>query len=542
MSQAMVLIRYSRWDGSQTEFSLDADAALDEFSRFLMEGLDAQESLDWMRFNGFDLAGMDFRVMGVEEMLRQLRDQARELMSPHNMDHSFDSRREKLDEILEREEQAVREQSGTESSRFNEFRQRSDGLPRKLSEAIQRFADYEWADAQAEADFRELLEDLEDVGALEEFYSRNKQTMRGDHDLSYEEALDLMNQVEQISDLARNLMEGNFEELSMEQMRELFGEEGAQSIMILRDLEDSLQRGGYLREGENGLELTPRAIRRIGELALDDIYASLKDGNPGGHATQYRGGGDVAVERSKPYRFGDPAHLDAIGTVRNALLRDPSNAGVPLRIEPTDLQVYDTDQTTETTTVLLLDMSWSMSWSGRWAAAKRVAIAMDHLIRTRYPRDYFFIVGFYTRARELQIDELPELSWNMSDPFTNLQDGLRVAQRLIDRHPSENSQIIVITDGQPTAYFAGDELRVEWPNGTGGTSPHANRATFGEVQRVTRKGITINTFMLDNAPELMSFVEGMTRINKGRAFYTTPGQIGEYVMVDYLSQKRRRIR
>jgi uncharacterized protein with von Willebrand factor type A (vWA) domain len=227
------------------------------------------------------------------------------------------------------------------------------------------------------------------------------------------------------------------------------------------------------------------------------------------------------------------SHIDALGTIRNALRRAPGSATVPVKIEPWDLEVYDTDQTTETTTVLLLDMSWSMSWSGRWAAAKKVAIAMDQLIRTRFPRDRFFTVGFYTRARELRIHELPELSWNMSDPFTNLQDGLRVAQRLIDRHPSDNAQIIVISDGQPTAYFVENELRVEWPNGRGGTSPRANR--------VTKKGITINTFMLDNSPELMRFVEAMTRINKGRAFYTTPGQIGEYIMVDYFARKRRKI-
>ena len=116
-----------------------------------------------------------------------------------------------------------------------------------------------------------------------------------------------------------------------------------------------------------------------------------------------------------------------------------------------------------------------------------------------------------------------------------------MAQRLIDRHPSANKQIIVITDGQPTAYFVGEELRSSG-RAAGGTSPRANKETLGEVSRVTRKGITINTFMLDDSPELMRFVEGMTKINKGRAFYTTPGQIGEYVMVDYLSRKRRKIR
>ncbi len=116
-----------------------------------------------------------------------------------------------------------------------------------------------------------------------------------------------------------------------------------------------------------------------------------------------------------------------------------------------------------------------------------------------------------------------------------------VAQRIFDRYPSENCQIIIITDGQPTAYFVDGELRVEWPSGYGGTSPRANRETLRQVRRITKNGVVINTFMLDDAPELVRFVEQMTRINQGRAFYTTPGSIGQYVMVDYLSRKKRRV-
>ena len=538
----MVLLRYSRWDGSQRPFSLAAEAALDELARHLMEGMSVDEALSWMRYQGFELAGQDFRVMGVEELLQQLRQKARELMAGRNMDHAFDERMQRLKDALDREEAALGERHGKESQRWNDFRTRRDGLPKKLSEALRRFESHEWADAEAEAEYRDLMEELGDIRALEEFQARNRQTLRGGQSLSFEEALELMRQVERLGQLARNLLEGNFSQISLDELRELAGEEGVESLLILRDLKSRLEQAGYVREGQGGLELTPRAIRRIGELALEDIYGSLKRGSPGAHQTLHRGGGAITIERTKPYVFGEPAHLDAVSTVRNALLRDPANAGVPVHVEPQDLQVWDTDQQTDTTTVLLLDMSWSMSWSGRWPAAKRVAIAMDQLIRTRYPRDRFFIVGFYTRARELKIPELPELVWNMEDPFTNLQDGLRVAQRLIDRNPSSNKQIIVITDGQPTAYFVGEELRVEWPSGVGGTSPRANKETLGEVSRVTRKGITINTFMLDDSPELMRFVEAMTKINKGRAFYTTPGQIGEYVMVDYLSRKRRKIR
>ncbi len=541
----MLRIRYSRWDGRQQLFSLDAEEALDELSKLMMEGMDLEQSLDWMRYRGFELAGMEFRVMGLEELLAQLTEQAHQQMAPHNLDHSFDEHRRSFEELLDREEASLREQHGFESQRWNDFRCLREEMPRSLSQALERFSDYEWENEESEAEYRQLLESLDDLRELEDFYSRNKQRLRGANDLSFEEALELMRQIEALSQMAQDLLDGNFEQLPMDQLREMLGDEGMQSIMLLRDLEQRLEQAGYLAQGQGGPELTPRAIRRIGELALDDIYAQLKRGQTGAHETAFRGTGVVTPERTRPYVFGEPANLDAIGTVRNALQRrardGETGGGVPIRIEPGDLEVFDTDQTTETTTVLLLDMSWSMSWSGRWPAAKRVAIALDHLIRTRYPRDRFFVAGFYTRARELSVRELPEVTWNMSDPFTNLQDGLRIAQRLIERHPSPNTQIIVITDGQPTAYFVENELRVEWPSGFGGISPRANRETLREVRRVTRKGITINTFMLDVSPELMRFVEGLTSINKGRAFYTKPDHLGQYIMVDYLGRKRRRI-
>jgi uncharacterized protein with von Willebrand factor type A (vWA) domain len=181
-----------------------------------------------------------------------------------------------------------------------------------------------------------------------------------------------------------------------------------------------------------------------------------------------------------------------------------------------------------------------MSWEGRFAAAKKVALAMESLVRAKYPRDYFAIVGFFTRAVELKVRDLPEASWNMGDPFTNLQDGLRLASDLLARHPSNNQQIVVITDGQPTAYFLRGRLYCEWPLSFGGISMHAAQETLREVERVTRRGIVINTFMLDDSPSLRAFVERMTRINRGRALYTRPDRLGEYVLVDYVAKKRRR--
>jgi len=191
--------------------------------------------------------------------------------------------------------------------------------------------------------------------------------------------------------------------------------------------------------------------------------------------------------------------------------------------------------------VLCLDMSWSMSWEGRFAAAKKVAMAMETLIRSKFPRDFFSIVGFYTRAVELKLKDLPEASWNMGDPFTNLQDGLRLASDLLVRHPSRNQHIIVITDGQPTAYFLNKRLYCEWPLSFGGISMRAAQETLKEVERITRKGITINTFMLDDSPSLRAFVDKMTQINRGRALFTRPDHLGEYMLVDYLSKKRKRV-
>jgi uncharacterized protein with von Willebrand factor type A (vWA) domain len=590
---------YSQWDGRQALYSLEADRALDALAELLSleEGLSPQDALDWMRQAGFELAGLDFRVMGLAELISELRQQARDMLSQVHMDHAFDERLAALRDLLDREQTAVQREHGVESERFGDLMRRREPLPRRLSEALERFRDYPFTDPDAEKDYQRLLEDLEQTRALEQFAERNRRMLSGQRSLSYEEAAELMEQIQSLSQMVQALMEGRFESLSIDELRERLGDDAAQSILILRDLQGSLERAGYLREGANGLELTPRAIRKLGELALDNIYGQMARGGHGGHETRHDGVGVLTTERTRRYEFGRPAHIDALGTLRNALTRggdaQRKARGVPpararaaassarakspgtrssrparadgqgasrgdapapharasaslsigrLDLVPDDLEVYDTDLLTETTTVLLLDMSYSMSHDGRWPAAKRVALAMDQLIRTQYPRDRFFIVGFYTRARQLTLRELPELAINFGDPFTNLQEALMLAERLIDRHPNPNKQIIVITDGQPTAYFMDGELHVELPQGRGGVSPNANRATLAEVRAATKREITINTFMLHSSPELLSFVEAMTRINRGRAFYTTPDRIGEYVMVDYLDRKRRRVR
>ena len=537
----MKAFRYSRWDGSQADFELDAKEALDALSDLMMEGLSAQEALEWMQRYGFPLAGVDMAVMGTEEMVSQLRDQLEELRQRYDLGDSMDDIRKRLEKILDKEQSALQSRHGHESLRLNDFLQRRHEGADSVFDRIDRFEDHVWEDPEAEEEFRELQAKQSEIQGLEQFLEQQGHRFRGPLQAGYETAQEVREEVEAIQQMMEDLQSGNFESISIDQLRELLGEPGAQSLMLLQKLESELEGAGLMRDGE----LTPRAIRKIGASALSDVYSSLRKSLAGEHETPGYGVGIPRPDETRLWQFGDTLDLDIVKTVMNAVTRSSGggqskSGGVSLEVD--DFEIREKDYSTETTTILLLDMSWSMSWEDRFPAAKRVALAMDQLIRTQFPRDHFSIVGFSTQARELTIKELPEVSWDMNDPFTNLQEGLMVAERLIGQHRSANPQIIVITDGQPTAYYQGGNLRVEWPNGMGGISPHAVNETLKQVKRVTRMGVTINTFMLDDAPELVGFVEHMTKINKGRAFYTSPHQLGSFLMVDYLSQRRLRRR
>ncbi len=529
---------YSRWDGSQAEFTLDAEGALDALSELLMEGFDVREALEWMRQHGFELAGLDMRVMGVDELVQELRDEIDSLYERFRMDGALDEIRRRLEDLLDREQATLRENHGYESSRMNDFLERRHEAA-GLSDAIERFRDFDFEDEEADEDFRELAEELDRIRELERFLREQGERFRGEEAADYETAQQIRERIEALEQLARDLAEGNLASLSPQELSELLSEDALRSLVMLRDLESSLRDAGYLGAGDDP-QLTPRAIRRIGAQALAEIYGSLRKDRPGGHDVDTRGAAQVRPDETRPYEFGDPLELDVGRTLLNAVKR--GSRGFPMDLRVDDFELRELDYSTHSTTVLLLDMSWSMSWGGRFAAAKRVALALDHLIRTRFPRDQFFIVGFSTRAREIKIQELPEVCWDMGEPFTNLQEGLMVAERLIARHPSRSPQVLVITDGQPTAYFLDGQLRVEWPMGFGGVSPHAVAETMKQVRRVTSRQVTINTFMLDDSPELLGFVEHMTQVNRGRAFYTDPGQLGSFLMVDYLNGRRKRTR
>ncbi|MCC6848951.1 MAG: hypothetical protein IT294_10655 [Deltaproteobacteria bacterium] len=530
----MLTVRYTRWDGRQ-RVRLDADEIFGKLGEYLSFTDDVRQALDWLLRQGADFSSM--RVPGLEEILEQVRRRIRERYRDHDIGRALDEMRRKLDELLDLERDTLAERRSARPELAAKQAFLAD-LPPALWDAVTKLASYAFEDEQAAAEFRNLLEELDNIRELEELQRTYGEAFQGADQLDYERALAMMRELDRLREIEHRLMNADLQGVDLDDLRQLLGGDTAQDFEHLRQMMATLQDSGYLMTREGQPALSPKGVRKIGQLALRDIYQGLLRDRPGSHPNEARGADALRPEASKPYQHGDPLHLDLVATLKRTLARGP---GSPLRLAPDDFRIYDTDDATTASTVLLLDMSWSMSWEGRFAAAKKVALAMESLIRSRYPRDYFAIVGFFTRAVELKLKDLPEASWNMGDPFTNLQDGLRLGAELLARHRSTNQHFIVITDGQPTAYFQNGRLFCEWPLSFGGISMRAAQETLKEVERVTRLGITINTFMLDDSPSLRAFVERMTRINRGRALYTRPDRLGEYLLVDYLGRKRKKV-
>ncbi|MSQ10934.1 MAG: VWA domain-containing protein [Dehalococcoidia bacterium] len=361
---------------------------------------------------------------------------------------------------------------------------------------------------------------------------------RGDEHLDINEAMDLMRQLSELEDLERQLRRAQYgdglEDIDLEAMRKLLGDESAEALELLKTLAKELEDAGYLRKNGDKLELTPQGMRKIGQKALKDIFDRLKEGRMGRHESDRRGVGIDRIDETKTYEFGDPFYLDLHRTVRNALYRN--GEGTPISLAPEDFEVYKTELQTECTTVLMLDLSWSMARRGSFYAAKKVILALHNLIKTQFPRDSIYIVGFSTYARELKAEQLPYITWDQAEPYTNMQQGFIISQKLLSRHKQGTKQILMITDGEPTAHIERGQIFLGYP-----PSPRTITETLREVHHCTKDNVLINVFMLDRSYYLREFVDQLTRINRGRAFYTSPDTLGQYVMVDYLRNKRSRI-
>jgi uncharacterized protein with von Willebrand factor type A (vWA) domain len=389
-------------------------------------------------------------------------------------------------------------------------------------------------DPELRRELAELAMNLEELAPMGDM--RQRYSFRGDEPLSLQEAMKLMDDLQQLDRVERQLQEAehsaDLDSVDADELRRLLGDEAAQALEQLKQLRKLLEDAGYIEKKGDRYELTPRAIRKIGQKALRDIFAQLKKDRIGRHETDHRGTGGDRTDDTKQYEFGDPFLLDLKGTVMNAVERQ--GPGSPVRLQPADFEVYRTELNTQSSTVLMIDMSRSMILRGCFRAAKRVAMALNSLMKAQYPRDNLYIVGFSLLAREVSPESIPTLTCNEWEYGTNMQHAFMLARDLLARHKGSNRQIIMITDGEPTAHLEYGRPEFSYPPTT-----RTITQTLLEVQRCTRERITINTFMLERTPYLLSFVDQMTKINNGRAFFSSPERLGEYILVDFVNRKRR---
>jgi uncharacterized protein with von Willebrand factor type A (vWA) domain len=349
------------------------------------------------------------------------------------------------------------------------------------------------------------------------------------------QAMQDLGDLDELQNLLRNATNpGALAEADLDRVRDLLGDDAARSLDRLAELTKMLEDAGLIEQKEGRLELTPRGLRSIGSNALRDLFTKLTKEHVGQHQLHQNGQGHERTYDTKPYEFGDPFQLDLHRTIRNAISRRGS--GTPVELHPDDFEIERTEHLTRSSTVLMLDLSMSMPMRDNFLPAKKVAMALHHLISTQFSRDYLGLVGFSETARVITADQLPEVSWDFVYG-TNMHHGFTLARQLLARQ-SGSKQIIMITDGEPTAHITPQgDVYFNYP-----PVRETIEATLREVVRCTRDQIRINTFVLDATTALQAFIEQMTQRNGGRAFDTTNEALGDYVLVDFLEHRRRMTR
>jgi uncharacterized protein with von Willebrand factor type A (vWA) domain len=656
--------RYSRWDGTQVGFDLDADAVLEQITDDLLYHGDLNAALRRLLQSGFrDRQGE--MVQGVRDLLDRLRRERQERLDRFDLGGVYDDIADELREVVQSERDALDRQvneavaSGdprreeTARAAADERNMQLELLPSDLAGMVRELQRYDFTSAEAAQRFEELVERLrqqvldsyvsrmagavenmspEDMARLKDMLAELNQMLeqraRGDepdfdgfmsrygdffpeNPQNLDELLEVLarrmaamqsllasmtpEQRAQIAQLAEQLLDdmdlrwqvdqlgaqlrgafpdmgwdrrydftgqdplglaeaastledlgdldrleqllrgashpGALAEADIDRARELLGDDAARSLDELARLTRMLQDAGLIDQREGRLELTPKGLRRIGHNALHDLFQRLARDKLGNHELERSGAGHERTYETKQYEFGDPFNLQIERTVRNAIAR--TGGGTPVRLSPSDFEIERTEHVVRSSTVLMLDLSLSMPMRDNFLAAKKVAMALHSLISTQFPRDFLGIVGFSEVAREIRPQDLPEVSWDFVYG-TNMQHAFQISRRMLARQ-SGTKQIIMITDGEPTAHF---ETGMSEPYFSYPPVRETVDATLREVVRCTREGIRINTFMLDPTGHLRSFVEQLTRLNQGRAFFTTPETLGDYVLVDFIEQKR----
>ena len=472
----------------------------------------------------------------VEEMVQDLNEMLRQRMAGEEPD--FEAFMEKYGDLFgDDPPQSLDALIEGMQQRAAQMQNLMDSLPGDMQSQLQEMLSETIGGSAFEADLADLAGNLEQLYPMRDL--RNQYPFRGDEDLDLQGAMTLMDEMQGLDELERQVERtqygGDLDDIDADRLDELLGEEARQTLDQLKSLLEILEKAGYIRKRGNNWELTPRGTRRIGQTALAEVYDNLKKESFGNHPLVEYGRYGERSDVSKRYEFGDPFHIHLESTVMNSIFREGPK--LPVQLAPDDFEVYRSEVLTQTATVLMLDLSWSMALRGSFQSAKKVALALNNLIRTLYPRDSLYLVGFSAYARELKQEQLPYVRWDETVLGTNMHHALMIAQTMLAKHKVGSRQIIMISDGEPTAHLERGRSYFAYP-----PSPITIRETLKEVKRCTKKDIVINTFMLDRNHYLKEFVNRMAKINKGRVFYTTPDKLGEYVLVDFVSNRRRTLR
>jgi uncharacterized protein with von Willebrand factor type A (vWA) domain len=347
--------------------------------------------------------------------------------------------------------------------------------------------------------------------------------------------VDALERLSDYEDLGRS-MKGDYagaslDDVDEDKLRRSLGDDAVHDLRGLKEVERALERAGLITRAGGHLEVTPRGARKLGERALVRLFEHLRRDREGAHDTRQVGGLAEPTGATRPWHFGDSGPIAVQRSVFNAVVRQGASASPRLR--PDDFELVEEESRSEAATALLLDLSFSMPLRGHWVPAKRMALALHALIEGRYPNDTLYLVGFSDYARRMQPEDLTGAGWERVYG-TNMQHAFNLAGRLLAQHPRATKQVIMVTDGEPTAHLVGDQAYFNWP-----PVPETISKTLQEALRLSKAGVTINVFMLEDTPGLQRFMERLARLTNGRIFQTAGvGEgLGEFVVRDFVSRR-----
>lgn len=348
---------------------------------------------------------------------------------------------------------------------------------------------------------------------------------------------DLSDAEELMATLGQEYPGASLDDVDEDAVRRALGRGALDDLAELRRIQRELEEQGWLNRSGGRLELTPKAVRRIGQSALRKVFASLSARSQGNHEIHSAGAAGELTGSTRAWQFGDEQPIDVVRTLTNAVRRGGAADGGRIALSVEDFEVAETERRGRAAVSVLIDMSYSMVLRDTWIQAKTTALALHALVTGMYPSDAVQLIGFSRYAQEISATDLATLEPDYVQG-TNLQHALLLSGKFLDKHPGSERIVLVVTDGEPTAHLLRDGgVHFDWP-----PAPSTLSLTYAQVDAMTRRGAMLNIFSLDEDPRLASFCEEVARRSGGRVFYPDPDRLGDYVVSDYLRLRNRNAR